>query len=174
MYRGSVGALNERLQAALNPPGNAAERQIGGRLFRVGDKVIQMRNNYDKEVFNGDMGRIVSIDVTEQIMRVLIDNRPVDYDFADASELTHAYAISVHRSQGSEYTAIVLPVMTQHYLMLQRNLLYTAVTRAKRLVVLVGTRKAIAIAVRNDKVLNRYSGLAWRLGSIISNLSKCP
>ncbi|MHB8629840.1 MAG: SF1B family DNA helicase RecD2 [Aggregatilineales bacterium] len=165
MYRGSigVGALNERLQAALNPAGSVAERLIGGRLFRVGDKVIQMRNNYDKEVFNGDLGRIHSIDFTEQTLQVAIDERLVEYDWADASELTHAYAISVHRSQGSEYPAIVLPVMTQHYLLLQRNLLYTAVTRAKRLVVLVGTRKAIAIAVRNDKVMSRYSGLTWRL-----------
>ncbi len=165
MYRGSigVGALNERLQAALNPSASVAERLIGGRLFRVGDKVIQMRNNYDKEVFNGDLGRIHSIDFTEQTLRVVVDGHFIDYDWADASELTHAYAISVHRSQGSEYPAIVLPVMTQHYLMLQRNLLYTAVTRAKRLVVLVGTRKAIAIAVRNDKVMARYSGLAWRL-----------
>ena len=141
MHRGSigVGTLNERLQAALNPPGQAVERLIAGRLFRVGDKVIQMRNNYDKEVFNGDLGRIQSIDFTQQLVRVLIDGRLVEYDWADAGELTHAYALSVHRSQGSEYPAIVLPVMTQHYLMLQRNLLYTAVTRARKLVVLVGT-----------------------------------
>ena len=165
MHRGSigVGTLNERLQAALNPPGQAVERLIAGRLFRVGDKVIQMRNNYDKEVFNGDLGRIESIDFTQQLVRVLIDGRLVEYDWADASELTHAYALSVHRSQGSEYPAIVLPVMTQHYLMLQRNLLYTAVTRARKLVVLVGTRKALAMALHNDKVLYRYSGLAWRL-----------
>ncbi len=167
MYRGSIGVatLNERLQAALNPPGERTERHVGGRLFRVGDKVIQMRNNYDKEVFNGDMGQIHSIDLTQQRLRVDMDGRLVDYDWADASELTHAYALSVHRSQGSEYPAIVLPVMTQHYLMLQRNLLYTAVTRARRLVVLVGARKAIAIAIRNDRVLSRYSGLSWRLNS---------
>ncbi len=165
MYRGSmgVGALNERLQVALNPAGSVAERLIGGRLFRVGDKVIQMRNNYDKEVFNGDLGRVHSIDLIAQTLQVAIDGRLVEYDWADASELSHAYAISVHRSQGSEYPAIVLPLMTQHYLLLQRNLLYTAVTRAKRLVVLVGTRKAIAIAIRNDKVMSRYSSLAWRL-----------
>ncbi len=96
-----------------------------------------------------------------------IDNRSVEYDWADASELTHAFAMSVHRSQGSEYPAVVIPVMTQHYLMLQRNLLYTAVTRARRLVVLVGSRKAIAMAVRNNAVLNRYSGLAWRLGGTL-------
>ncbi len=109
------------------------------------------------------MGQIHSIDLTQQRLRVDIDGRLVDYDWADASELTHAYAISVHRSQGSEYPAIVLPVMTQHYLMLQRNLLYTAVTRARQLVVIVGARKAIAIAIRNDRVLSRYSGLSWRL-----------
>jgi exodeoxyribonuclease V alpha subunit len=165
MHRGSigVGALNERLQTVLANPGTNVERQIGGRLFRVGDKVIQMRNNYDKDVFNGDMGRVRAIDFTVQTLHVKIDDRVVEYDWADASELSHAYAISVHRSQGSEYPAIVMPIMTQHYLMLQRNLLYTAVTRAKRLVVLVGTRKAIAIALRNDKVLYRYSGLVWRL-----------
>jgi exodeoxyribonuclease V alpha subunit len=166
MYRGVIGVqtLNERLQAALNPPGQLAERAIGGRVFRVGDKVIQMRNNYDKEVFNGDVGHIHSIDFTEQTMTIAIDSRFVEYDWADASELTHAFAMSVHRSQGSEYSAVVIPVMTQHYLMLQRNLLYTAVTRAKKLVVLVGSRKAIAMAVKNNAVLFRYSGLAWRLG----------
>jgi exodeoxyribonuclease V alpha subunit len=106
---------------------------------------------------------VEGIDLTQQKLRVSVDGRLVDYDWADASELTHAYAISVHRSQGSEYAAIVLPVMTQHYLMLQRNLLYTAVTRAQKLVVLVGTRKAIAMALRNDTGLYRYSGLGWRL-----------
>jgi len=165
MYRGAlgVGALNERLQAALNPPGRTAERLIGGRLFRVGDKVIQMRNNYDKDVFNGDLGRVQALDFTDQLLRVSVDGRFVDYDWADTGELSHAYAISVHRSQGSEYPAIVLPIMTQHYMMLQRNLLYTAITRARRLVVLIGSRKAIAMAIRNDKVLHRFSGLAWRL-----------
>ncbi len=169
MYRGVIGvqALNERLQATLNPPGQSAERSIGGRVFRVGDKVIQMRNNYDKDVFNGDIGSIHSIDPVEHTLTVSIDNRLVEYDWADTSELTHAFAMSVHRSQGSEYTAVVIPVMTQHYLMLQRNLLYTAVTRARRLVVVVGSRKAIAIAVKNNAVLNRYSGLTWRLGGTL-------
>lgn len=166
MHRGTVGVgtLNERLQEALNPADSSSDHLIMGRRLRVGDKVIQMRNNYDKEVFNGDMGRIESIDFVDQLMRVLFDGRSVEYDFADVPELTLAYAISVHRSQGSEYAAVVIPVLTQHYLMLQRNLLYTAMTRARKLVVLVGTRKAIAIAVRNDKVLHRYTGLAWRLG----------
>jgi exodeoxyribonuclease V alpha subunit len=165
MYRGSVGVqtLNERLQTALNPPGRLAERRMGGRTFRVGDKVMQTRNNYDKDVYNGDIGRVHSIDFTEQTLTVTIDGRFVEYDWADTDELAHAFAVSVHRSQGTEYPAVVVPVMTQHYMMLQRNLLYTAITRARRLVVLVGTKKAIAMAVKNDKVARRYSGLAWRL-----------
>ncbi len=118
----------------------------------MGDKVIQTRNNYDKDVFNGDIGRIYSFDMTNQIMTVRMDERLIKYDWSEADELAHAYCISVHRAQGSEYPCIVMPVVTQHYMMLQRNLLYTAVTRAKKLVVLVGTRKAIAIAVRNDDV----------------------
>ncbi|MEP7285614.1 MAG: ATP-dependent RecD-like DNA helicase [Chloroflexota bacterium] len=169
MYRGSAGVqvLNERLQAALNPSGSKAERRIGGRVYRVGDKVMQTRNNYDKDVYNGDIGRIHSIDFAEQSIRVVIDGRFVDYDWSEADELVHAFAVSVHRSQGSEYPAVVIPVVTQHYMMLQRNLLYTAITRAKKLVVLVGTKKAIGIAVSNDRVTRRYSGLAWRLGKVV-------
>ena len=166
MYRGPIGvvALNEALQEALNPSqSRKAERRLAGRLFRVGDKVIQTRNNYEKDVFNGDIGRIHSFDMTEQIMTVTIDGRFVKYDWSEADELTHAYCISVHRAQGGEYPCVVVPVMTQHYMMLQRNLLYTAVTRARQLVVLVGTRKAIAIAVKNDQVARRWSALAWRL-----------
>jgi exodeoxyribonuclease V alpha subunit len=166
MYRSAVGvvALNNILQEKLNPAGRMAERRIAGRLFRVGDKVIQTRNNYDKDVFNGDIGRVHSLDLTEQEMIVVIDGRFVKYDWSEADELTHAYCISVHRSQGSEYPCVVLPMLTQHYMMLQRNLLYTAVTRAKKLVVLVGTRQAIGIAVRNDQVARRWSALDWRLG----------
>lgn len=166
MYRGACGvsSLNSRLQEALNPPGrNRPERRLGGRTLRVGDKVMQIRNNYDKEVYNGDIGRVVAIDGIEQTLTVRIDGRPVVYDWAEADELVHAFAISVHKSQGSEYPAVVMPVLTQHYLMLQRNLLYTAITRAKRLVVLVGTRRAIRIAVRNDRVRRRHSGLEARL-----------
>ncbi|MBN2305753.1 MAG: AAA family ATPase, partial [Anaerolineae bacterium] len=167
MYRGPVGvsALNERLQEMLNsnPRGRIAERRLSGRLFRVGDKVIQMRNNYDKDVFNGDIGRVYSLDVRNHTLTVRIDGRLVQYDWSEADELTHAYCISVHRSQGSEYPCVVLPVVTQHYMMLQRNLLYTAVTRAKKLVVLVGTRKAIAIAVHNDQVAQRWTALDWRI-----------
>jgi exodeoxyribonuclease V alpha subunit len=167
MYRGPVGvsALNLALQERLNPNpnGRTMERRLAGNLFRSGDKVIQTRNNYDKDVFNGDIGRVYGFDMTNQIMIVDVDGRQVKYDFAEADELTHAYCISVHRAQGSEYPCVVLPVMTQHYMMLQRNLLYTAVTRARQVVVLVGSRKAIAIAVRNDKVAQRWTALDWRL-----------
>ncbi len=167
MYRGPVGvsALNEALQERLNPnpKGRIMERRLAGHLFRTGDKVIQTRNNYDKDVFNGDIGRVYGFDMTNQIMIVDVDGRQVKYDFAEADELMHAYCISVHRAQGSEYPCVVLPVMTQHYMMLQRNLLYTAVTRARQVVVLVGSRKAIAIAVRNDKVAQRWTALDWRL-----------
>jgi exodeoxyribonuclease V alpha subunit len=166
MYRGPVGviALNDVLQERLNgnPSGRKAERRLAGRLFRIGDRVIQTRNNYEKDVFNGDIGRVYSFDMTNQIMTVRVDERLIKYDWSEADELTHAYCISVHRAQGSEYPCVVVPVVTQHYLMLQRNLLYTAVTRARRLVVLVGTRKAIAIAVRNDQVARRWSALDWR------------
>ncbi len=166
MYRGAVGVsnLNDRLQAALNPPAtNKGERRLAGRSFRVGDRVIQLRNNYDLDVYNGDVGRIEGIDVTNQSLHVRIDDRVVRYEWSEADELALAYAISVHKAQGSEYRAVVLPVMTTHYMMLQRPLLYTAVTRAQELVVLVGTRRAIAIAVHNNKVGRRYSGLGVRL-----------
>jgi exodeoxyribonuclease V alpha subunit len=163
MYRGTVGAnsFNESLQAALNPDGDALPR--GGRNFRAGDKVMQIRNNYDKEVFNGDIGRILAVDPVDQIVTVEFPERTVEYEAADLSELVFAYAITVHKSQGSEYNVVVMPVLTQHYMMLQRNLLYTAITRAKKLVVLVGTKKAVAMAIRNNKVAKRYTSLATRL-----------
>ncbi len=167
MYRGPVGvsALNERLQEALNanPRGRKVERRLAGRTFRAGDKVIQTRNNYDKDVYNGDIGRVHAFDLSNQALMIEVDGRRVRYDWSEADELMHAYCISVHRSQGSEYPCIVMPVVTQHYMMLQRNLLYTAVTRAKQLVVLVGTRKAVAIAVRNDQVARRWTALDWRI-----------
>jgi exodeoxyribonuclease V alpha subunit len=166
MYNGGLGVtnLNYLLQAALNPPGyHKPERRLAGRLFRVGDKVMQTVNNYDKDVYNGDIGRIVGLDPVQQTMTVNIDGAPVVYDFLEADELIHAYAISVHKSQGAEYPCVVLPVMTQHYLMLQRNLLYTAVTRAKKLVILIGTRKALNIAIKNNKVSERHTALDWRL-----------
>ena len=166
MYRGACGVsnLNARLQEALNPASpKKIERRLMGRTFRVGDKVMQTTNNYDLDVFNGDIGRVTDIDPVEQMLAVIIDGRPVIYDWGQADELVHAFAISVHKSQGSEYPAVVISMLTQHYLMLQRNLFYTAITRAKQLVVLVGTRRAIAIAVKNAKVRERHSGLSVRL-----------
>jgi exodeoxyribonuclease V alpha subunit len=166
MYRGAAGVsnLNEQLQAALNPPGpRKAERRLGGRLFRVGDKVMQTVNNYDKNVYNGDIGRITAMDLVAQTMAVSIDGMPVVYDFLESDELELAYAISVHKSQGAEYPCVVMPVITQHYMMLQRNLLYTAVTRARRLVVLLGTRRALGIAIHNNRVSERHTALDWRL-----------
>lgn len=166
MHRGviGVGALNEALQAGLNPPtAQKPEKRVGNRVYRIGDRVMQIRNNYDKDVYNGDMGAIQAIDMEMQKVTVTIDGRPVVYDFLELDELVHAYAVSVHKSQGSEFPAVVIPVLTSHYMMLQRNLLYTAVTRAKRLVVLVGQPKALAMAVNNDKVTQRFTGLRERL-----------
>ena len=168
MHRGEVGvaALNARLQAALNPPGTAKpERTVGGRIYRTGDRVMQIRNNYDKEVFNGDMGHINALDLEEQSLALGIDDRTVTYDFLELDELVHAYAVSIHKAQGSEFPAVVVPMLTTHYMMLQRNLLYTAVTRAQKLVVLVGSPRAIAVAVHNDRANERHSGLAERLRS---------
>jgi exodeoxyribonuclease V alpha subunit len=169
MYRGACGVanLNTRLQEALNPISpHKPERRLGGQVFRVGDKVMQTRNNYDRDVYNGDIGQVTEVDSVEQTLTMTIDGRPVVYDWGEADELVHAFAVSVHKSQGSEYPAVVIPVLAQHYLMLQRNLLYTAVTRARRLVVLVGTRQAIGIAVRNAKVRERHSGLSVRLQKV--------
>jgi exodeoxyribonuclease V alpha subunit len=169
MYRGACGVsnLNARLQEALNPAlPQKPERRLGGWLFRVGDKVMQIRNNYLKEVYNGDIGKITDVDTEGQTLTVSIDGQAVVYDWGEADELVHAFAVSVHKSQGSEYPAVVIPVLTQHFLLLQRNLFYTAITRAKRLVVLVGTRRAIAIAVKNSKVRERHSGLSVRLREV--------
>ena len=165
MYRGMVGVnnLNQNLQKELNGDFRIAEVKVRGRLFRVGDKVMQTKNNYEKDVFNGDIGYVDSIDEDNNHIEVVVDDEYVDYDFSELDELMHAYCISTHRSQGSEYPVVVMPVMTQHFMMLQRNLLYTAITRAKQLVVLVGTRKAVHIAVNNNKVAERYSGLMQRL-----------
>ena len=167
MHRGPAGAgvLNEKLQEALTParPG-APERRVGGRVYRVGDKVTQLRNNYDKDVFNGSVGVITGLSLEDQEVRVLMDESDeVAYDFLELDELTHAYAVSIHRSQGSEYPCVVVPVTTSAWLMLQRNLLYTAVTRARRLVVLVGSTRAIARAVRTESAGRRHAALAERL-----------
>ncbi len=163
MHRGVAGAsnLNAELQNHLNRSSDELVR--GGRILRSGDKVMQIRNNYDKDVYNGDIGRIVSIDREGQRLIVDYDGRPVEYDFVELDEIVLAYAISVHKSQGSEYPVVVMPILTQHYMMLQRNLLYTAVTRGKRLVVLIGTKKALAIAIRNNRPALRYTKLKERL-----------
>jgi len=166
MYRGAAGvtALNERLQAKLNPQSPAKpEKRIYGRTFRIGDKLMQIQNNYDKGVFNGDIGFLTAIDPINQSLTVNFEGQMVEYDWTEADQLVLAYTVSVHKAQGSEFPAVVLPVLTQHYMMLQRNLLYTAITRAKQLCVLVGNHKAIGIAVRNNKVTQRFTALDWRL-----------
>ena len=165
MHKGipGTGNLNRQLQETLNPAGEAFSS--GGTEFRLRDKVMQIRNNYDKQVFNGDTGRISAISTERREMTVDFDGRNIPYDFNELDEIVPAYAISVHKSQGSEYPVVVMPILTQHYILLQRNLIYTAVTRGRRLVVLVGTRKALAMAVKNDKPRNRYTRLAWRLNT---------
>ncbi len=165
MHRGVVGAgnLNTRLQEVLNPGSGGLVR--GERAFRRGDKVMQIRNNYDKDVFNGDMGRIAGINREEQEVMVDYEGRLVAYDFSEMDEVVLAYAVSVHKSQGSEYPVVVMPVLIQHYMLLQRNLIYTGVTRGRKLVVLVGTRKAMAIAVNNNKTGRRFTHLKDRLYS---------
>jgi exodeoxyribonuclease V alpha subunit len=156
-------SLNARLQEVLNPPRMGPEVDRFGWRFRPGDKVLQTQNDYQKEVFNGDIGRVSSIDPDERELVVSYDGREVVYDFGELDELTLAYAVSIHRSQGSEYPAVVVPLHTQHFVMLQRNLLYTAVTRGKRLVVLVGSRRALELAVRRQDTASRCSALSRRL-----------
>jgi exodeoxyribonuclease V alpha subunit len=160
MNRGGVGArsLNIELQAALNPAGDRKVERFGW-TFAPGDKVMQIENDYDKEVYNGDIGFIEDVDPDSGELRASFDGRDVVYGFGELDTLVPAYAATIHKSQGSEYPAVVIPVMTQHYTMLQRNLLYTGVTRGKRLVVLVGQKKAVAIAVRNVSGRRRWSKL---------------
>lgn len=167
MYRGPAGvsALNERLQERLNPPSpRKPEKKLFGQTLRPGDKLMQIQNNYDKEVYNGDIGILAQIDAIEHSLTVDFDGRKVTYDWSEADQLVLAYAVSVHKAQGAEFPAVVMPLLTQHYLMLQRNLLYTAVTRARQLCVLVGSRRAVAIAVQNDRMARRFTALDWRLG----------
>ncbi len=163
MNKGIVGVanLNSQLQESLNPKGQELVR--GGKRFRLGDKVMQIKNNYDKEVFNGDIGKIVGLDLEVQEMKVRYDDRTMAYEYSDLDELVLAYAVSIHKSQGSDYPAVVMPVLTQHYVMLQRNLIYTGITRGKKLVVMIGSKKALAIGVNNSKTQARYTYLAERL-----------
>ncbi|MBN2391390.1 MAG: ATP-dependent RecD-like DNA helicase [Anaerolineae bacterium] len=166
MHRGAagVGELNRRLQETLNPPdARKAQSVHGSRVFRVGDRVMQIRNDYDRQVFNGDMGRVTALDLEEHTLTVNFEGALVGYEFTQLDELVHAYAVSIHKSQGSEFPVVVIPMLTQHYMMLQRNLLYTGVTRAAKLVVLVGNQRAIAIAVHNDKITQRNTRLTERL-----------
>jgi exodeoxyribonuclease V alpha subunit len=158
-----VQNLNRVLQDALNPVEPGHDVQRFGTSFRKGDKVIQTQNNYQREVFNGDIGRIALINTSDQVLTVDFEGRAVDYDFAELDELQLAYAISIHKSQGSEYPVVVIPVHTQHWVMLQRNLLYTGLTRGRKLVVLVGSEKALAIAVRKVDQSHRFSLLRDRL-----------
>ena len=163
MQRGVVGAahLNTLLQEALNPSEVCLRRS--GYSFRVNDKVMQIRNNYDKEVFNGDIGTVSSLDLEERKLTVRFDDREVEYDVTELDELVQAYANTIHKSQGSEYPIVVTPVLMTHFVMLQRNLIYTGITRAKKLLVLVETKKAIGYAVRNVTVTNRNTRLKERL-----------
>ncbi len=163
MQRGELGArnLNVRLQQALNPSGTSIERF--GVTFREGDKVMQIQNDYDKDVFNGDIGRIYRIDPEERELIVRFEGRPVYYDFQELDELVLAYATTIHKSQGSEYPCVIVPVHTQHYIMLQRNLLYTAMTRGRKLVLLVGTKKALGMCVNRVDTRHRITTLKARL-----------
>jgi exodeoxyribonuclease V alpha subunit len=165
MNRGGLGAraLNLALQQALNPPGDNRVERFGW-TFCPGDKVMQVVNDYDRDVFNGDLGVITAVDADEGELRVSFDGREVNYGFGELDELVLAYATTIHKAQGSEYPAVVIPLSTQHYAMLARNLLYTGLTRGKRLVVLVGQRQALAIAVRNQGGRRRWSRLRDWLG----------
>jgi exodeoxyribonuclease V alpha subunit len=169
IYRGPAGviALNDRLQEKLNPSSpSKSERRLFGTTFRLGDKVMQTQNNYDKDIYNGDIGFIQGMDMIEQTLTVDFDGRIAAFEWSEVDQLTLAYVVSVHKAQGSEFPVIVMPVVTQHYTMLQRNLLYTSITRARKLCVLAGSRKAIGMAVRNNKVANRFTALEWRLGTL--------
>jgi exodeoxyribonuclease V alpha subunit len=170
LHKGVVGAgnLNVELQKTLNPGEGGVIR--GNKNFRVNDKVMQIKNNYDKDIFNGDIGIISRINQEEQVVIITFDGRPVEYDYADLDEIVLAYAVSVHKSQGSEYPAVIIPMVTQHYILLQRNLIYTAVTRGRKLVVMVGTKKALAIGVKNNKTEKRYTYLRQRLRERVNGI----
>jgi exodeoxyribonuclease V alpha subunit len=164
MRKGLIGVenLNRRLQGVINPVAGGQKLNTGER-FRVGDKVMQLRNNYEKEVFNGDLGLVTDIDGEAQVVTVEFDERSVRYEMAEISELQLAYAVTIHKSQGSEFPCVILAIHTSHYPLLQRNLLYTGITRGRQLVVVVGSPKALAIAIGNNRVRQRNSGLRERL-----------
>ena len=170
MQKGVVGAtnLNLALQEALNPQGDGLRRS--GFIFRRDDKVMQIRNNYDKEVFNGDIGIIESVDLQNRTLKVNFDQHVVEYESSELDELVHAYATTIHKAQGSEYPIVVMPVLMNHYVMLQRNLIYTGITRAKKILVMVGTRKALSCAVRNVTVNRRNTLLKERLQQSVDRI----
>ncbi len=163
MQRGVVGAtnLNLVLQEALNLESDGLRRS--GFVFKRNDKVMQIKNNYEKEVFNGDIGFVESVDMQERTLTVNFDNRSITYEASELDELLHAYATTIHKAQGSEYPIVVMPVLMTHFCMLQRNLLYTGITRAKKILVIVGTKKALAYGVRNVTVTRRNTMLRERL-----------
>ncbi len=168
MHKGEVGtlALNELLQDTLNPEGREILR--GRSRFRAGDRVLQLRNNYDKDVFNGDLGWIRTIDAADNSLVVDFEGRDVEYDFSELDEVGLAYAVSVHKSQGSEYPAVIMPVVTQHYMLLQRNLIYTGLTRARRLAILIGSQKAMRLGLGNRNADRRYTHLRFRLQDVFT------
>ena len=163
MHKGILGVenLNKHLQQALNPDGRPYRR--GNTEFRVGDKVMQTRNNYELEVFNGDIGYLMDINEKDGSFQVGYDDRVVLYSSSEADDLVIAYATTIHKAQGSEYTSVILPVHTQHYVMLARNLLYTAVTRGKRLVLTIGSARAVKLSVENSRSKTRFTRFAQRL-----------
>jgi len=169
MYRGLAGVdhLNIELQKALNP--DSASFKLGSKEFRSGDKVMQTRNNYEKEVFNGDLGTIVQIDPKKLSLLVDFDGRLVSYEKDELAEIVLAYAISVHKAQGNEYQAVVMPLLIQHYIMLQKNLFYTALTRARKLSVIIGSYRALHIAIKNDRPVNRNSDLKDNIQNLMKN-----
>ena len=156
--------MNDKIRDSINPTG--ATHSIGYNIFREGDKVIQTRNNYDKDVFNGDMGIIDSVDSINGKIEINFDGRKICYERMEITDLQPAYAISVHKSQGSEYPVVIFPLMKQHFMMLQRNLVYTGLTRAKRKVIFVGDPVAYAMAIRNDKTLERQTDLVRKIQMI--------
>jgi exodeoxyribonuclease V alpha subunit len=166
MHRGVAGTqkLNHDLQQMLNSEYHGPVMMYAGTQYQIGDRVMQLRNNYDKNVFNGDIGIIEDIDLEDKIMRVRFETL-VEYETADLNELVHAYAISIHKSQGSEFSAVIIPLFMQHFMMLQRNLIYTAVTRAKKLCIIIGESRAIAMAVKNNKSVERITFLQQFLTS---------
>jgi exodeoxyribonuclease V alpha subunit len=161
MNRGVVGTqrLNQELQNILNPITDGPTLSVFGQLYKINDRVMQIRNNYEKFVFNGDIGFIKSINQADQVLVICFGDRDVEYDFAEANELTLSYAISIHKSQGSEFQAVIIPIFMQHFILLQRNLIYTAVTRAKKLCILIGQPKAIAMGIRNARSVDRLTFL---------------